>query len=60
MKSLFARGTLALLALLVALPCPRPARAADPPSASRPIRVDLAIFAGPQGYKMADVNQILV
>ena len=59
MKSLFARGTLALLALLVALPCPRPARAADPPSASRPIRVDLAIFAGPQGYKMADVNQVI-
>jgi hypothetical protein len=59
MKSLFARGTLALLALLVALPYPRPARAADPPTGSRPIRVDLAIFVGPQGYKMADVNKVV-
>ncbi len=60
MKIHFARGTVALLALLVALPFPRPARAEDPaPAGAHKIRVDIAIHVGFQKYKMGDVNQVV-
>ncbi len=60
MKIHFARGTVALLALLVALPFPRPARAEDPaPAGTHKLRVDIAIHVGFQHYKMGDVNQLV-
>lgn len=60
MKIHFARGMVALLALLVALPFPRPARAEDPaPTGTHKIRVDIAIHVGSQHYKMSDVNQVV-